>query len=207
MVQMIADVRSCDYTVVRCCSSQHRLPCDHGSKRSRYIGKKRKKVARLERLVLSFACSASSSWYVHVCSWYWKPLDVIWNHVLASLVLTWLEVAKKVRERLYNLLSFTVWMGQSILGMAVYLTSLPLTSCATSHCYQRLENNGTHIIVSYTILLGFAQHQTNQPHSLACGNYSAIELSLFARWSAWHPPQELQTLQLGLQKVLIVLAI
>jgi len=165
MVQMIADVRSCDYTVVRCCSSQHRLPCDHGSKRWRYIGKK---VARLERLVLSFACSASSSWYVPGTG----------NLLTSSGIMYWLHWSlhgsrwqkklEKEWERLYNLLSFTVWMGQSILGMAVYLTSLPLTSCATSHCYQRMENNGKHIIVSYMILLGFAQHQTNESTTLSC---------------------------------------
>ena len=37
--------------------------------------------------------------YLPGTSWYWKPLHVIWNHVLASLVLAWLKVARKRLEK------------------------------------------------------------------------------------------------------------
>lgn len=194
---MSVAVTWCDYTVVGCCSSQHRLPCDHGSKRWRYIGKK---VARLERLVLSFACSASSSWYVPGTG----------NLLTSSGIMYWLHWSlhgsrwQKKLEKYYiffvihsmNGTKYT-WYGSIPYNAFHWRAAQQVTA---TRDWKTMEN----IILSYMILLGFAQHQ---PHSLVCGNCSAIELSLFARWSAWHPPQELQTLQLGLQKVLIVLAI
>ena len=145
MLQIIADmsvaVTWCDYTVVGCCSSQHRLPCDHGSKRWRYIGKK---VARLERLVLSFACSASSSWYVPGTG----------NLLTSSGIMYWLHWSlhgsrwQKKLEKYYIFFCHSQYEWDKVYLVWQYtLQCLPLTSCATSHCYQRLENNGKHNII------------------------------------------------------------